>query len=243
MLTSPPSLAANDAALFLDVDGTLLEFQQRPGDVVADAGLLEQLTTTSEKLGGALSLITGRAIKEVDRIFAPRRYPVAGAHGTELRLQADGEGHSQVQAFSAGALLALQQFAQKHEGVLAEEKHGGATLHYRRAPELAKACEILVSELLDTLGDDYRMISGKMVFELAPSAHNKGTAIETFLEVSPFSGRQPVFLGDDTTDEDGFRSVNKHNGVSILVGEPRETEANYILQDPAAVRDWIRTAF
>jgi trehalose 6-phosphate phosphatase len=243
MLNTPPRLSADDTALFLDVDGTLLDIQQHPGDVTADAGLITLLKETSDKLSGALSLITGRALDDVDRIFSPVRFPVAGAHGAELRVHPDDDGGSSAEQLPDHAMLALKTFAEQHPGLLLEEKHGGASLHYRRAPELQHACHAYVTELLDQLGAGYRLIAGKMVFELAPSTHHKGAAIESFLESAPFRGRTPVFLGDDVTDEDGFRAVNARHGISVLVGEPRNTEAGYYLSDTSAVREWIRTAF
>lgn len=243
MAKTPPSLSAQDTALFLDVDGTLLDIQQHPGDVSADSELISLLKETSDKLSGALSLISGRSLEEVDRIFSPVRFRVAGAHGAELRLDPGDEGSSSAEQLPEHAMLALRTFAEQHPELLLEEKHGGASLHYRRAPELQEACHAYVTELLDQLGAGYRLISGKKVFELAPSAHHKGAAIDSFLESAAFSGRTPVFLGDDVTDEDGFRTVNARDGISVLVGEPRDTQADYYLPDTAAVREWLRTAF
>jgi trehalose 6-phosphate phosphatase len=242
MSTAPPPIDALQAALFLDVDGTLLDIQQHPGDVTADDELIEMLVEASERLSGALALITGRALDDVDRIFAPKTFAAAGAHGAEIRPRADAQAATDVERLPDETMQALKEFAAQHPGLLLEEKHGGASLHYRRAPELEHGCREFVTELLESLGEGYRLISGKMVFELAPASHHKGAAIESFLASSPFADRQPIFVGDDVTDEDGFRVVNARGGISVLVGEPRPSDAQYHLDDTNAVRAWLRTA-
>ncbi len=242
MSNAPPPINASDAALFLDVDGTLLDIREHPGDVEADDELVRVLIEARERLSGALALITGRAIDDVDRIFAPETFATAGAHGAELRATAEGEAATDVDRLPDDAMNRLKEFAARDPGLLLEEKHGGASLHFRRAPELESDCREFVTDLLDSLGDNYRLIAGKMVFELAPASHHKGAAIESFLENAPFTDRTPIFAGDDVTDEDGFRTVNARGGISILVGDTRPSEATYYLQDTSAVRDWLRTA-
>ncbi len=137
------------------------------------------------------------------------------------------------------ALAALTVFADAHEGVIVEHKRSGASLHYRMAPQLEARCRALVDELMQSLEPDFRLIAGKMVFEMAPRAHDKGAAIRAMLEHAPFLHRQPVFVGDDVTDEDGFRSVNAMRGTSIRVGRDRDTAATCTLEDVAAVRRWL----
>jgi trehalose 6-phosphate phosphatase len=239
---APENLDPSAVALFLDVDGTLLDIRDNPAEVVADSALTELLCACSAKLGGALSLVSGRSIEEVDRIFAPADFPVAGAHGAELRF--DG-GHTltlESRPMPAAAIHTLQEFAKRNEGLLLERKRGGVSLHYRRAPELEKECEQLIAELMNDLGTDFRLIAGKMVFEIAPGAHDKGAAIRSFLEQPPFTGRVPVYLGDDVTDEDAFREVNRINGTSIRVGGSSHSEARYDLPDVASVRPWLGAA-
>ena len=123
-----------------------------------------------------------------------------------------------------------------------ERKRGGVSLHYRKAPALEAECRRVVMSVMPRLGDDYRVIAGKMVFEIAPAAHNKGAAIRRIIEEPPFSGRVPVFVGDDVTDEDGFEVVNQLDGVSIKVGDLAYSAAKYGLPDVAAVRPWLRSA-
>jgi trehalose 6-phosphate phosphatase len=242
MPAAPRNLDPDAVALFLDVDGTLLGIRDDPSDVSADRGLIGTLEACFDRLDGALALISGRSVAEVDRIFAPAVFPVAGAHGSELR-GSDGCVVSAVDApLPQAALEALETFAAAHEGLLLERKRGGVSLHYRRAPALETECRRLVDELLVGLGNAFRLIAGKMVFEIAPSAHDKGAAIRQFLEAPPFAGRLPVFLGDDVTDEDGFRVVNELGGLSVRVGDIEHSEARYRLHGVAAVQSWLREA-
>lgn len=243
MLKTPNKPDAEATALFLDVDGTLLDIREHPGDVVADHSLIDLLGHSARRVSGALCLITGRALDDVDRIFAPARFPTAGAHGAEIRLPDGRRADPPEVRFPDAAFTRLEMFAESNTGLLLEKKHGGASLHYRKAPQLADACHEEVREILAEIGDDFRIIAGKMVFEIAPGSHDKGKAIATFMECSPFSGRQPVFLGDDVTDEDGFRIVNERGGISILVGERENTEARFRLPDVESVRTWLRSSF
>ena len=240
MTASPEVIDPDSIALFLDVDGTLLDICDTPSAVKADAALIDVLKSCFETLGGAMALVSGRSIAEVDRIFSPAVFPTAGAHGAEIRandLQFDGSANT---SLPESAIASLESFASQHDGVLLEMKRGGASLHYRLAPELESQSRKLASDLLRDLGDSYRLIAGKKVFELAPADHNKGAAISTFLEVAPFRGRIPVFIGDDVTDEDGFIIVNDLAGVSIRVGDSGQTAAAYSLRDTTAVREWLQ---
>ncbi len=239
MSSLPKKLDLAATALFLDVDGTLLEIRERPEDVVADVDLISLLQALSAAVNGALSLISGRPVAEIDRIFAPARFAAAGSHGAEIRLRPQDEVAITATLLPAGALAALTEFADAHDGVLVEHKRSGASLHYRMAPHLEARCRSLVDELMEALEADFRLIAGKMVFEIAPRAHDKGAAIRTMLEHAPFLHRRPVFVGDDVTDEDGFRSVNGMRGTSIRVGRERDTAAAYTLEDVAAVRRWL----
>ena len=236
----PADLGAAAPALFLDVDGTLVDIEDHPGDVRADAALIALLVDLAERLDGALSLISGRSIAEIDRIFAPAKFPSAGSHGTELRF----DGNAVISAlpdFPAAFLQRARRFADEHDGLLVEKKSAGLALHYRRAPRLETACREFVAGLMGELGPDFRLIDGKMVLEIAPRSHHKGEAIRELLQHDPFRGRRPVFVGDDVTDEDGFRVVNELGGLSIRVGDGRESAARYVLHDVASVRDWLRS--
>lgn len=239
MPAPPDKLEPSDLALFLDVDGTLLDIEDHPAGVRAEPELIRLLTSLSAEAGGALSLISGRTVADIDRIFAPARFAAAGAHGAELRLQPDGPVTSTQWSLPSPVLEAMRAFAATDPGLLLEEKQGGASLHFRRAPGLEPQCTELVQRLLPEIENDFRLIAGKMVFEFAPREHHKGAAITEMMQREPFAGRRAVFIGDDVTDEDGFRAVNAVDGVTIHVGGNRDSEASYTLPDVAAVRRWL----
>jgi trehalose 6-phosphate phosphatase len=232
-------LPAHDACLFLDVDGTLLDFAMTPDGVCVDEDLIELLRGTARVTQGAFALISGRSIAEIDRLFAPLRLPVAGVHGYERR-DAGGTVHRQsvLDERLPSARLALEEFAGSHVGLLLEDKQSALALHYRRVPHLEESARVIVARLLISLLPEYELLEGDAVLEIKPVAHNKATAIEAFLRESPFAGRVPVFLGDDLTDYDGFVAVRKHGGVAIAVGD--RMSAQWHLADPAAARAWLR---
>jgi trehalose 6-phosphate phosphatase len=233
-----PPLEA-DWAFFLDIDGTLLEHVERPDAVRVGEAMLRLLESLRRGTGGALALISGRAVADIDRLFAPLRLPVAGQHGVERR---DAAGRVHRHRFPAELLrrVAAQvgEFAARHQGLLFEDKGHNLALHYRLAPELGGAARSTLREAASRLGKDFEVLEGKMVVELKPSGRDKGMAIEEFMREAPFAGRTPVFVGDDMTDEYGFGVVNRLGGHAVKVG-PGATTARYHLADAAAVRDWL----
>lgn len=239
MPAPPDNLEPSRLALFLDVDGTLLDIEDHPAGVKAEPSLIALLTRLAERLGGALSLISGRPVADLDRIFGGIRFAAAGGHGAELRPHPDDPVTSTKWSLPASALEQIRAFAGSDPGLLLEEKRGGVSLHYRRAPELEAQCTDFVQGLLPDLEQDFRLIAGKMVYEFAPKEHHKGAAITEMMQQDPFAGRRPVFVGDDVTDEDGFRAVNALDGITIRVGGSRDSEAEYALEDVAAVRSWL----
>ena len=241
MPAPPDNLQPSTLALFLDVDGTLLDIEDHPAGVQATPSLVELLARLSVGLDGALSLISGRPVADIDRIFAPARFAAAGAHGAELRLHPDDPVSSPQVSLPASILGQLRAFAGSEPGLLLEEKRSGVSLHFRRAPQLEEQCTAFVHRLLPDIERDFRLIAGKMVFEFAPIDHNKGAAIGEMMLRHPFAGRSPVFVGDDVTDEDGFRAVNALAGITIRVGGIQGSEAAYSLPDVAAVHRWLES--
>jgi trehalose 6-phosphate phosphatase len=230
--------APDRQALFLDVDGTLLPIAPHPDAVRVAPDLLDLLRDLTHRCGGALALVSGRSIANIDALFAPLRLPCAGIHGLERR-GADRVLHHR----DAGEQLAplrrrLADYTDARKGLLLEDKGRSLALHFRGAPEYESEAEDFLRELLcDT--PSLELTHGKMVLEVKPAGANKGTAIEAFLREPPFAGRQPVFIGDDVTDEDGFDMVNRLGGLSIRVGAPRDTAAAHSLADEAAVHTWL----
>lgn len=229
-----------DWALFLDVDGTLLDHAARPDAVQVAAPVLRSLEALRRATGGALALISGRAIEDIDALFAPLRLPVAGQHGAERR-DAAGRLHQHQGAAEPvrRAAARLGAFAARHAGLVFEDKGHSLALHYRQAPAAAHAAQAALREAALELGGDYEVLEGKMVVELKPAGRDKGRAIAEFMAEPPFAGRTPVFIGDDFTDEFGFGVANRLGGHSVKVG-PGPSAARYRVDDAAAVRDWLR---
>lgn len=236
---APPALP-DGFAVFLDIDGTLLDLAPAPDAVHVDTALATLLPSVRRSLGGALALVTGRAITDVDRLFPGLRMAVAGQHGCERR---DALGALHLHAPAANTLEGLRklftEFAAKHEGLLLEDKGSTIALHYRKAPQLADHVHRTLHAHVAASGvTTYRLQPGKMLLELRPDDRDKGTAISDFLTERPFKGRCPVFVGDDKTDEHGFALVNRIGGWSVKVG-PGSTCARYRLPDVNAVRTWL----
>jgi trehalose 6-phosphate phosphatase len=228
----------SSCAYFLDADGTLLDIVPRPEDVVADDGLRTLLAELAGAARGALALVSGRAIKDIDRIFAPLIFPAAGLHGGEIRFPDRSRSSPAAGAMDA-VRPSLAGFIAAHPGLRLEDKGAALAIHFRQRPELG-------DEVLDFVGllaqqSGLAVQQGKMVTELRQAQHDKGNGIAALLANPPFSGRKPVFIGDDLTDESGFRFVNAQGGVSVRVGPAGiASDAHYRLPDPASVRGELR---
>lgn len=227
-------------ALFLDVDGTLVDIKPHPDEVRASPPLRRLLAAASQSLGDALALVSGRSIASLDRIFSPLCLPAAGLHGLERR-DATGRVHYPVGYAERIALARreLLEFVQSSPGLLLEDKGAALALHYRNAPGLEAECRRRIGLAHAAAGEEFHVQHGKMVFELKPSGQDKGTAIEAFMREAPFRGRQPLFIGDDLTDEDGFRAVNALGGISIRVGPHDGSAAQLAAADVSEILDWL----
>lgn len=233
-----PTLAAG-WAIFLDIDGTLLEHAARPDAVQAGAPVQRLLEALRRGTAGAFALISGRAITDIDALFAPLRLPVAGAHGAERRDAAGRVHRHQVPGEPVRRMAArIGEIAARHEGLLFEDKGQNLALHYRLAPQAAGVARAALQEAASQLGESYEVLEGKMVVELKPTGRDKGVAIGEFMAEPPFAGRTPVFIGDDVTDEFGFGVVNRLGGHAVKVGAGVSV-APYRVADAAAVRDWL----
>ncbi|MES2405308.1 MAG: trehalose-phosphatase [Pseudomonadota bacterium] len=240
-LPVPPATGADTGwALFLDVDGTLLDIACCPDDVRVDPRLHDDLQRLRERLDGALALLSGRTLSQVDALFDWNRHAAAGLHGAELR-GPDGQARitGDAAAFARIRSQAVELVAAT-QGVMLEDKRLALALHCRHAPAACDAAEHIAQTLLHEAGRHYVLQRGDHVFELKPAGVDKGRALAALMRAVPFRGRTPWMLGDDLTDEDAFRHVNTNGGVSVIVGARRPTEARYALDDPAAVRAWLR---
>ncbi len=225
-----------DCALFLDFDGTLVDLADQPDAVLVPPDLAPLLQRLSRQLGGALAIVSGRKLADLDHFLAPLQLPAAAEHGAHYR-QADG---SQVQAASPDLGPVIRQvmaLAQCHAGLRAEVKGSCVALHYRHAPQLQALAQQVMRHAANS-HPGLSLLSGKMVFEIKPAHVSKGRAIEDFMQLAPFAGRQPMFVGDDVTDEVGFSAVQALGGIAIKVG-PGDTLARHRCSDPTAVRQWL----
>lgn len=239
-MPAPPAPGADAGwALFLDVDGTLLDFAARPDAVRVEDSLHDDLATLRERLRGALALLSGRTLDQLDELFDWRAHAAAGLHGAQLR---DASGHTlgvandeviaNLHADAAHAVASMP-------GVLLEDKTQALALHFRNAPAQRVAVERIAQDLLQRAGDDYTLQLGNHVVELKPAGADKGRALAALMAISPFRDRRPWMLGDDLTDEHAFEEVNARGGVSVIVGARRPTCAHYTLQGPAETRAWL----
>jgi trehalose 6-phosphate phosphatase len=235
---SPPAPRA-EWAYFLDIDGTLLDFADVPGGVAIDAELRGQIGALSRATAGAVALISGRSLADIDGLLNGFRLPAAGQHGTERR---DAAGrvvhHAQSRDRLEWARARLTESVAGRPGLLVEDKGLSLAVHYRQAPRLAGYVHRLARSLAPRLGADFCIQAGKRIVEIKPAGKDKGVAVAEFMEEAPFRGRMPVFLGDDVSDEYGFAMVNRLGGHSIKVG-PGPTRARWRLRDVAAVRAWL----
>jgi trehalose 6-phosphate phosphatase len=225
-------------AIFLDVDGTLVEIADRPDSVRLEADTLRLLEALSVRTGRALAVVSGRDIAAVDRLLHPLVLPAAGVHGLQRR-DAGGRLHkTRLDSLELEeAVKALEEQIGKERGVLIEPKTGAVALHYRLRPELEARCRE-IAETIVRNRPDLELMKGKMVYEMRLQGSDKGDVIEAFLREPPFRGRTPIFAGDDLTDEIGFAIVNAHGGISIKIGES-STLARFRAANVRELLSWL----
>jgi trehalose 6-phosphate phosphatase len=238
----PPPRLDLHSAVFLDVDGTLLEIAERPELVRVPAELPALISRVAAERQGALALVSGRPLAQLDRLFRPWQGAAAGLHGVERR-RADGVLDCILDSATTAALdrirPTLAVLARRDSRLIFEDKGGTVALHYRAAAERESEIRALAEALRRDVAASLRLIAGKMVAEFQPLNVNKGLAIAAFLAELPFLGRRPIFVGDDTTDEDGFTEIRRQDGIGVRVGAPRDTAATHRLPSVAAVLAWL----
>lgn len=234
-------LSLSALALFLDVDGTLLEIAAQPQTVSVPEDLRTLLRALLLLTGGAVALVSGRAVSDLDSLFAPLTLPSAGLHGFELRGASGTYRRRPLPSTAAleAARGAMTHLARQHEGLLVEDKQFALALHYRGAPQLEEMAVTAMRQVLAHVGGEFELQRGKMVVELRPAGATKAAAVAAFLAEAPFAGRLPIFVGDDLTDEPAFELVNHLHGLSVVVSATRPSAARAHLTDVAAVRRWL----
>jgi trehalose 6-phosphate phosphatase len=235
-MQSLPALNPRDSALFLDFDGTLAELAAQPAAVRVPSRLVPLLDHLSEHLQGALALVSGRPLADLDAMLAPLRLPVAAEHGA-VRRGADGQLLSVPAPDLETVTRVARALARQHAGLQVEVKTAAVALHYRQAPALESLClQHLSRAVMATPGVE--LLHGKCVMEVKPVGVNKGHAIAAFMREPPFAGRTPWFAGDDTTDEAGFAWVQAAGGQCLKVGTGPSL-ARHRCTSPQALRDWL----
>jgi trehalose 6-phosphate phosphatase len=230
----------SQSALFLDFDGALVNIAPHPSAVLVPPSLVGILTTAYRRLGGAIAIVSGRCMAEIDMFLAPLVLPVAGEHGAQWR-NAEGDSFELDKiAFASDlepALQAAKMLVKQNNSLFLERKTVGFALHYRMAPALYTLCWNTLLPLVQH-SSKLALIRGKYVMEVVPSAVDKGTAISRFMQLPPFHGRTPLFFGDDVTDEAGFAAVQAVCGYGVKVGAG-PTVALHRCPNPAALRAWL----
>jgi trehalose 6-phosphate phosphatase len=227
-------------AILLDVDGTLLEIAPTPQEVVVPKDLPDILSRVRDRLGGALALVSGRMISEIDNFFAPLTLAAIGGHGAEMRPVAGGSTMAgRATPLDAEFKQRLIEIASKHPGVLLEDKGYSLALHYRRVPKEGVALIHDVKHAHQAWGDQsIELLFGKAVMELKFAGFNKGSAVRQLMTYPPFAHRAPIFVGDDRTDEDAFKVMPEFNGQSMSVGRKLPGIDKHF-ETPADVRRWL----
>ncbi len=225
-------------AILLDIDGTLLDLAETPSGVQVPSNLQSVLTTLWKWTGGALALVSGRPLQDIDRIFAPLKLPAIGGHGAELRLDQSSENIMRPPPL-------LEERLRHHligllsKGMIAEDKGHSIALHYRGAPD--RGVDLLRSVrriLAESMQGTYEVLPGKFVVEIKPTGFNKGTAVLELMEMPPFQGRKPLFIGDDITDDAVFAVLPNLHGVGFSVGRILPG-VHGVFKSPGEVRDWL----
>jgi trehalose 6-phosphate phosphatase len=224
-------------ALFLDLDGTIAEIAARPGDVGPSARRSGILNALSNALSQRVAVLTGRTLKEADRILDGSVTPVAAVHGLVRRMPGGGVVQFLPSPELSHAKQSLTDLAQTDSGLLIEDKGASVALHYRQAPASERAARMTVQQISRATG--LVVQEGAMVSELRTPGPHKGDSLKAFLSEPPFAGYMPVMVGDDLTDEHAFAAAAEAGGYGILVGPARSTCARYGLGSVAEVLAWL----
>jgi trehalose 6-phosphate phosphatase len=226
-------------ALFLDVDGTLLDLADSPTAVVVPRGLVECIASIERALGGALALISGRTLGDLDQLLRPLRLRASGVHGAEIRYDPLTPVVIAADALPSRLWRSLNESLANFPGAFAEDKRFSFAVHYRAAPSCgADLREVLRQLVAAEASAEVEIIEARLAFEIKGRGFDKGSAINRFLTRSPFVGRVPMFIGDDWTDEAGFAAVVQRRGAAYSVGQFRPGVSG-VFSEPSMVRDWL----
>jgi trehalose 6-phosphate phosphatase len=236
--TVPVDLTAT--ALLLDIDGTILDVAMTPGSVVVSDALRSSLRELHQKCDGALALVSGRLIRDIDGLFAPLRLPAIGGHGAEMRLSAELPTQTRPADTIADTIRRLVATAAAIDPrVIMEDKGTSLAVHYRLAPQAEPTLKAKIAAIFDQIAvPDLEVMYGKAVIEIKSSHFSKGTAVRELMKSPPFLGRKPIFVGDDTTDLSVFKILPPLGGTGFSVERPLPG-ADGFFSSPHEVRSWL----
>jgi trehalose 6-phosphate phosphatase len=229
-----------ETAILLDIDGTLLELMPTPREVWVPPGLSKTLNRLMVRTGGALALVSGRSLSDIDLIFAPDQFPSVGGHGAEMRIDPDsGSVASHAPPMDKELKRRLAAIAKLSSGILLEDKGYSLALHYRLAPQAEKAIYEAVSLIrADLPNAPIEVLPGKCVCEIKHSGFTKATGVRELMTREPFKGRRPLFIGDDVTDETVFGIMPDYDGFSFSVGRRAQGVSGHF-DAPSDVREFL----
>jgi trehalose 6-phosphate phosphatase len=226
-------------ALFLDLDGTLIDIAATPAGVSTPEGLAELLDRLTRDLGGALAILTGRPIDDVDRLLAPMVPVAAGVHGAELRPLPHGEIVCKAEPIDDEIVQAVRRLASEHSGTIVETKRASVALHYRQAPALVSQLEAALMRILAEAPDHLILARSRQVLEIVPRDVSKGAALETIMELPAFAGRRPIMIGDDIPDLSALEAAGRLGGRGLKVAGEQFSRTEAEFSGPAEVRAWL----
>jgi trehalose 6-phosphate phosphatase len=234
------SKCLDGCAILLDIDGTLLDLARTPREVWVPPGLAATLHALHERTGGALALVSGRSLNDIDLIFAPERFPAVGGHGAEMRLSIESEAvATHAPPMDQELKRRLAAIARLSPGILLEDKGYSLALHYRLAPHAEKAIYEAVSLIrADLPNAPIEVLPGKCVCEVKQAGFDKASGVRELMTHEPFSGRYPIFIGDDVTDESVFAAMPDLGGLAFSVGRHAQGVAGHF-EEPTDVRAWL----
>ncbi len=227
-------------ALFLDIDGTLLDVALTPSSVHVPPNLSDVLDALSKRLHGALAIVTGRPLQEADRLLHPARVVGGGVHGGEMRFSDNGIIETLTPKFSHSLIVDVKRIAEDLPGIVYEDKGSGIALHYRLAPELHRALMARIEMLAPMYPNQFSICEGRKVVELLPIGFSKGRALRKLASLPAFANKLPVMIGDDIADVDAFRAAEELGGYGLKVAGENFSEAESAFQSPSEVLAWLQ---
>lgn len=230
----------SETAILLDIDGTLLDLMPTPREVWVPPGLAKALNRLLVRTNGALALVSGRSLNDIDLIFAPEQFPAVGGHGAEMRIDPDSESvAAHAPPMDKELKRRLAAIARLSPGILLEDKGYSLALHYRLAPHAEKAIYAAVSLIrADLPNAPIEVLPGKCVCEIKHSGFTKATGVRELMMHEPFKGRRPLFIGDDVTDETVFGIMPDYDGLAFSVGRRAKGVAGHF-DAPSDVREFL----